>query len=100
MRCDIPVYFQRVERGEYDASSGNYKDDKVTEVKRYASVTNSGIETLNLVYGELKQGSLTLRLQNRYTEPFDRIRVGEKVYRVDMARILRSKQTFVVSEVQ
>ena len=43
---------------------------------------------------------MTVRLQNRYDEPFDRIRIGEKVYQVDMARPLRVKETFVVSEAQ
>lgn len=100
MRFDTPIYFQRIVPGEYDASTGDYGEDVTKEVQRWASVTSSGAETLNLVYGELKQGSLTIRLQSHYTEPFDQIRIGEKVYRVDMTRKLRSKQTFVVSEVQ
>lgn len=95
-----PVYFQRIKPGVYDPDTGNYLPDTVTEVKRFASVTNSGAETLNLVYGELRQGSLTVRLQNHYTDLFDRIRIGPKVYRVDFARALRVKQSFVVSEVQ
>lgn len=99
MRYDTPVYFQRITQGEYDAATGDYKADTVTEVCKWASVTSSGIETLQLVYGELKQGSLTIRLQGVYAAPFNRIRIGEKVYRVDFSRSLRSKQTFVVSEV-
>lgn len=100
MRYDKPIYFQSVTPGEYDASTGDYGEDTVAEVKRYASVTDSGIETLKLVYGELRQGSLTIRLQNHYTEKFDRIRVGSKVYRVDFSRKLRRGHNFVVSEVQ
>ena len=99
MRYDTPVYFQRITPGEYDAATGDYKTDTVTEVCKWASVTSSGIETLQLVYGELKQGSMTIRLQGVYAAPFNRIRIGEKVYRVDFSRSLRSKQTFVVSEV-
>ena len=99
MRFDTPIYFQRLEKGDLDAQ-GNREAIITSEVERFASVTNSGTATLNLVYGELRQGSLTIRLQNAYTEPFDRIRIGEKVYRVDMSRRLRTKQAFVVSEVQ
>ena len=33
-------------------------------------------------------------------DAFDRIRVGSRVYSVDDSRNLRTKQTFVVSEVQ
>ena len=99
MRFDTPVYFQTI-KSEYDSSTGNYGISSLTEVMRFASVTNSSEYTLNLVYGELQQGSLTVRLQNHYDGPFDRIRIGNKVYRVDAARPLRVKHTFVISEVQ
>ena len=100
MRCDTPVYFQAVKKGEYDPDTGNYAEDTVTEDKVFASVTNSTTETLNLVYGSIKQGSYTVRLQNIYKKPFDRIRIGEKTYKVDFSRELKLKHTFVVSEVQ
>lgn len=100
MRFDTPVYFQSAEKGDYNAKKGDYSPDTVKEEKRYASVTNAGVETLRLVYGELKQGCLTIRLQAPYSLPFDTIRVGAKVYRVDMSRTLRRKQVFIVSEVQ
>lgn len=100
MRFDTPIYFQRKVKGPYDASTGNYGPATTEEVVRYASITNTGTDTLNLVYGELKQGSLTVILQMPYTVPFDRIRIGDKHYRVDRERRLRTKHTFVVSEVQ
>lgn len=100
MRYDKQVYFQRITPGEYDPDTGNYGNDAVEETLRYASVMNTGEDTLRLVYDGPKQGSLTIQLQNHYTEPFDRIRVGEKVYSVDFSRSLRLKHTFVVSEVQ
>lgn len=100
MRFDTPVYFQTIKAGAYDASTGNYGESTITEEMRYASVTHTGDETLNIIYGELKQGVLTVRLQNHYEKPFDRLRIGNKVYRVDRARPLRLKYTLVVSEVQ
>lgn len=100
MRFDTPIYFQRTKPGEYDASTGNYAEGITTSVLRYASVTDSATETMNLVYGQIKQGSLTLRLQNHYTAPFDNIKIGTKVYRVDSVRSLRTRQVFIVSEVQ
>jgi hypothetical protein len=97
MRYDTPIYFQIVEQGEYDAATGNYGDDVLTEARRYASVTDSGVQTLQLIYGELKEGSKTVRLQRPYTDDYDRIRIGDKTYRVDFAR---HQKSFVVSEVQ
>lgn len=103
MRYDTPVYFRRIIHGEYDAKTGDYKPDTTEEVMQYASVTSTGISTNTLVYGDLKQGSLTIRLQNHFSKPFDNIRIGEgedaKIYRVDMEFPHRLKQSFVVSEV-
>lgn len=98
MRFDTPIYFQTVTR-EYDATTGNYRNT-ITETMSRASVTDTGDETLQLVYGELKQGSKTIRLQRHYNLPFDRIRIGDSCYKADRVRTLRNMQTLVVSEVQ
>lgn len=100
MRYDTPVYFQKITSGEYDPKTGNYGADTVEENQRYASIMDTGAVMLKLVYDGPKQGSLTIQIQNHYTEPFDRIRVGGKVYSVDYSRELRTKHVFVVSEVQ
>lgn len=100
MRFDTPVYFQKIIKGEYDASTGNYSNDIVEETLRYADVTDTGTQTLMLIYGEIKQGSLTVRLQNHYDEPFDRLRIGEAIYKVDSSKKIRMKHILIVSEVQ
>lgn len=100
MRFDTPIYFRRTKPGAYDPETGDYGADEVMEDMRLASVTNTGAETLRLVYGELKQSSLTLRLQTPYKSAFDSIRIGSKFFRVDRSRVLRRLHTFVVSEVQ
>lgn len=100
MRCDTEVFFQSITTGEYDESTGDYKDDTISEEKRRASVTDTGTDTMNLVYGSIKQGSKTVRLQTQYRKPFDRIRIDDTLYRVDFERKLRTKHVFVVSEVQ
>ena len=97
MRYDTPIYFQSIQSGEYDATTGNHGADVVTETQKYASVTDSGAQTLQLIYGKLLEGSKTIRMQRPYTQPFDRIRIDGKTYRVDFSRHQRS---FVVSEVQ
>ena len=64
-----------------------------------ASVMDTGTNTMMLVYSGIKEGSLTIHLQNHYDKPFDRIRVGNKTYGVDFSRKLRTKQVYVASEV-
>ena len=100
MRCDTEVFLQSVMTGEYNESTGDYEDDIIYEEKRHASVTDTGTDTMNLVYGAIKQGSKTVRLQMHYKKTFDRIRIGNALYRVDFERKLRTKHVFVVSEVQ
>ena len=97
MRYDKPIYFQSVNQGEYNATTGNYGADVIAEEKRYADITDTGEEQLTLLYGKITQGSLTIRLQRSYNMPFDRIRIGDKLYNADLTR---HRKTFVVSEVQ
>lgn len=97
MRYDKPIFFQHIESGAYNADTGNYAEDTVNEEKRYADISDTGAQTLNVVYGSIKQGSLTIRLQRPYKKPFDSIRIGEKKYRADFSRW---SKVFVVSEVQ
>lgn len=98
MRFDTEVYFQRI-TSTYNANTGDY-EDSIEETKKYADVTDSGVNTMRLVYGAIKQGSVTIRLQNQHTMPFDRIRIGNKQYSVDMERKLCRMHIFVASEVQ
>lgn len=97
MRFSTPIFFQRVEAGKYEATSGNYAPDTTTEEMRRASVADTGEATLRFVYGGIKEGSLTVCIQQPYTKPFDFIRIGDKRYSVDFSR---HKKAFVVSEVQ
>jgi hypothetical protein len=100
MRYDKPIYFQRITQGDYNPATANYGSDTIEEDEVYADVTDAGVDTLKLIYGELRQGALVIRLQNHYDKTFNRIRVGDKKYRVDFSRKLRTKHVFVVSEVQ
>ena len=100
MRYDTPVYFRKIAQGEYNTETGDYGEPIINETEVYASIMDTRSEMMRLVYNGPMQGSLTIQLQNHYTEPFDRIRIGNLIYKVDYTRRLRVKQTFVVSEVQ
>lgn len=100
MRFDTPIYFRRLTQGVYNESTGNYDDDTVAETEVMASVMDTQTEMLKLIYGDIRQGSLTVVIQNHYDQPYDNIRINDKIYRVDRTRRLRAKQSFVVSEVQ
>ena len=100
MRYDTPVYFV-VDKGDtYNPETGDYDEGRDVKTLRMASVMDTSAKMLNLVYGQLREGSLTVQLQNHYEKPFDRIEVGGTAYKVDYQRKLRNKQTYIVSEVQ
>lgn len=100
MRYDTPIYFQKVKQGAYDRNTGNYGSETVIETKRYASVQSTSMEALKLVYGDIRQGSRTISLQNPYNDSFDRIRIDDKIYKVDSVNMHLTKPSFIVSEVQ
>lgn len=98
MRYDTPVYFRRMSK-RYNAESGNYDEGEPIEVLRYADVTDTSMQTSQFVYGNVTQKSKTVRLNTYHNQPFDFIRIGDDLYRVDSQRLLQHKQTFIVSEV-
>ncbi len=100
MRYDTKIELIRISPGEFNPDTGNYEGEQETTESLYASVMDTRTEMVKLVYGGLKQGSLTIHLQNHVDEPFDYIDVRGKRYKPDFHRRLRTKQTYVVSEVQ
>lgn len=100
MRYETPIYFQRAVPGAFNPATGDYDDDSIEEIKAFAAVMDTKQETMRLIYGEIRQGRLTVHLQNQHTEPFDHIRIGSKRYAVDYRRRLRTKDVYFVSEVQ
>lgn len=99
MRFDKEVYFY-TEKSDYNAQTGDYDRLEVYEVPRMASVNQTETAMIRMVYDSIPQESLTVRLQNKYENPFDYIRIGKKLYKVDKRIDLYTKQTFIVSEVQ
>lgn len=99
MRYDTAVIFRQLERGDYDDATGDYSPEKVVLVEaRTAAVIDSTIETMKLIYGEIRQNSKTIHLQNKVGECYNNVLIGSKPYRIDMRKNLRNKQILVVSE--
>lgn len=100
MRYDTPIFFQTIKQGSYDPTTGNYGPQTTFETQRMASVYDTSATMMQLIYGRVREGSVTAHIQNHYNQAFDRIRIGEKVYKAEKMRKLRCKQTFVLTEVQ
>jgi len=100
MRYDTKIYFCKNGTSTYNSGTGDYDTADPVETEKMASVMDMNEETMKLLYGEIRQGSLMIQLQNHYDGVFDYIRIGEKNYMANLKRSLRTKQTLYVSEVQ
>ena len=98
MRYDKDIYFQKRTQGAYDPETGDYGNATIEEEHKHADVIDTKTITMQVVYGKIKQGSLTISIQNHYEKPFDYIRYENRRYRVDYSRKLNTKHVFVVSE--
>lgn len=111
MRFDTPVTFEKVSIADPDLS-GDRKVSTEAVATRYASVTNSSLESVALAAGStgqlaggqktpatLSQSALTVRIQGWMEMPFDQIRIAGRVYKVIQRRKLRRLESFIVVEV-
>ena len=98
MRYDKKVLFQRVT--DVYQPNGDYVSGIAEEVTDYASIVNTDFDTMRLVYGEIKQGSITLHLLNKIAFVFNQVVIDGKTYSVDQVIDQRTKQAYILSEVQ
>ena len=99
MRYDKRIYFVRKTQEEYDPIKGEWVGGVTDEVPKFANVTDLGSERSIAMFGNVMEDALTVRLLNRYREPFDTIRIDDVHYSVIKDLKLRHKQTLIVKEV-
>ena len=96
MRYDTKAVFQLVE-DTYD-SNGDYTESVTEEHIEYCSVASTDIQTMRLVYCEIRQGSITMHLQNHIGHTFNRVVIDGTDYTVDQKLPLRVKTAYILSE--
>lgn len=94
MRYNEPIYFVD-EAAEYDYETGNNKTVQ-TKTLAYAHVSAQTKSQVQLAYGGLKQGALTVRIQNKHTAPFKHIEYAGRKYTVTDSKTFRREQVFHV----
>ena len=97
MRYDKKIIFQLVT--EVYKDNGDYSPNVESEHTEYGSIVATDIDTMRLVYGEIREGSLTFSLQNKVDYVYNRLLIDGKQYSVDAHIKQRVKEAFVVSEV-
>ncbi|WP_071025990.1 hypothetical protein [Peptoniphilus raoultii] len=76
----------------YNRDSGEYSVGNIVQTERYADITDTGTEAMNLLYGKVIQGSKTIRIKAKVTEDFDYVLIDKTIYLVKMIRTLMQEQ--------
>lgn len=97
MRADKAVFLVKEGEETYDPTTGDYIVVPATENKLYANVTDTGDQRMNFLYGGIKQSAKTVRLNRKYNDTVDFIKIDGQSYQVDLKRSYRHKTTFEVS---
>ena len=98
MRYDQRIYFVKEGEEVYDYDTGDYIATEPIKHEAWANVSDTGTERMQLIYGALKQGAITVRIRGKYEKEFDYILVDDKKYNVDAFRTFRNDQAFNLSE--
>ena len=98
MRYDTRIYFVKEGEEVYDYDTGDYITTEPIKHEAWANVSDTGTERMQLIYGALKQGAITVRIRGKYEKEFDYILVDDKKYNVDAFRTFRNDQAFNLSE--
>lgn len=96
MRYDVPVVFITEGEEVFDPTTGDYITTPGIRVQRWASVSDTGEERQNLLYGGIKQSALTVRLQDRPPK-FDRLEIGGIPYGVTLRKNFRRETVLYVN---
>jgi hypothetical protein len=102
MRYDRKVWFVNESESVYDEATGDYTDPVVERIFRLANITTTGEQSMVMLYGKIRQGAYTVRVQNGLEAPYQHIEVdsiGNK-YLVDSKKQLRNDLVLKVSESQ
>lgn len=91
MRYSDTVKFVKEEEF-YNRETGEYDIGNIVQTQRYADITDTGTEAMNLLYGKVVQGAKTIRIKTKVTEDFDYVLIDKTVYLVKMIRTLRQEQ--------
>jgi len=100
MRYDTKIYFVKTGAQNYDPATGNYTAAAPVKTLIYGDVNDTQAEMLQIIYGQIVQGSYTVRILGSYTDPYDYIEIGGKRYNVDYFRRFRRYEAFYVREAQ
>ena len=98
MRYDKKVTFVKETGDKYNYSTGNYESGELELEERFCDITDTGAETMNLLYGKVVQGAKTVRVKTQLYDIFDYLIIDGKKYQIQMVQTFRHEQSYHVVE--
>lgn len=100
MRCDQIIYLCQNGRSKYNDKTGDYETSEPIKIKRYAHINDMGDEKMNMLFGKLTEGALTVRLNAPYADKVDYIEYKGTKYEIKQRKKLGTKESFHVAKAQ
>ena len=96
MRYDKPLYFVSNVGKHYDAELGEWVHGETSRVKKFANITAMSANRQQVIFGDVSNKRLVVRLQRIYRKPYDLLEIDGKSYQVDNDRITSDSLSLVV----
>ena len=95
LRYEKKVYFIK-EESVYNQDNGRYITKEIPIAERWADVTDTGTEAMNLLYGKILQGAKTIRIKTKVLDEFNYIVLDKQRYLVETIKTFRQEQVMYV----
>lgn len=96
MRYDKPLYFVSNVGKHYDAELGEWVQGQTSRVKKFSNITAMSENRQQLIFGDVSNKRLIVRLQRIYNEPYDLLEIDGKSYQVDNEHVTNDSLSLVV----
>lgn len=96
MRYDKPIYFVSNVDKHYDAELGEWVQGQTSRVKKFANVTAMSANRQQVIFGDVSNKRIVVRLQRVYREPYDLLEIDGKSYQVDNEHVTSDSLSLVV----
>ena len=96
MRYDKPLYFVSNVDKHYDAELGEWVQGQTSRVKKYGNITSMNANRQQVIFGDVSNKRLIVRLQRVYREPYDLLEIDGKSYQVDNEHVTSDSLCLVV----
>ena len=96
MRYNKPFYFVSNVGKHYDAELGEWVHGETSRVKKFADITAMSANRQQVIFGDVSNKRLIVRLQRVYREPYDLLEIDGKSYQVDNEHVTSDSLSLMV----